>query len=53
MSSTFRAVDPSTGAPGATFQEATPGDVRAAVTAANEAFRAGALRDRERRAALL
>ena len=38
---------------GAAFEEATPADVHAAVTAANEAFRAGALRDPERRAALL
>jgi NADP-dependent aldehyde dehydrogenase len=50
---TFHAVDPRTAAPGAEFEEATPADVHAAVTAASEAFRAGALRDAARRAALL
>jgi 2,5-dioxopentanoate dehydrogenase len=53
VSSTFHSVDPSTGAPGASFEEATPADVHAAVTAAQEAFRSGALRDPERRVALL
>jgi acyl-CoA reductase-like NAD-dependent aldehyde dehydrogenase len=53
VSSTFQAVDPRTGTPGATFEEATPADVHAAVSAAHEAFRAGALRDPARRAALL
>ena len=45
VSSTFHAVDPSTGEPGAAFEEATRADVHAAVTAAHEAFRAGELRD--------
>jgi NADP-dependent aldehyde dehydrogenase len=53
MSTTFHAVDPRTGAPGATFEEATPDDVHAAVSAASEAFRAGALRSTAERAALL
>jgi alpha-ketoglutaric semialdehyde dehydrogenase len=53
VSSTFHAVDPSTGLAGAAFQEATRADVHEAVTAAHEAFRAGALRDPARRAALL
>jgi acyl-CoA reductase-like NAD-dependent aldehyde dehydrogenase len=51
--STFHAVDPRTGAPGAAFEEATPDDVHAAATAAHVAFRAGALRDTPARAALL
>src|SRR6266536_3351575 len=51
--STFHAVDPRTGAPGAVFEEATPDDVHAAATAAQVAFRAGALRDAGARAALL
>jgi len=51
--STFHAVDPRTGAPGAAFEEATPADVHSAVTAADVAFRAGALRDAGARAALL
>src|ERR671930_305608 len=50
---TFHAVDPRTGAPGAAFEEATRADVHAAVTAASEAFRAGALRDGTQRAAML
>ena len=41
MSSTFHAVDPSTGEPGAAFEEATRADVHEAVSAAHEAFRAG------------
>ena len=53
MSSTFHAVDPSTGEPGAAFEEATRADVHEAVTAAHEAFRAGALRDPAQRAAFL
>lgn len=53
MSTAFHAVDPRTGAPGATFDEATPADVHAAVTAADAAFRSGALRDRGARTALL
>jgi NADP-dependent aldehyde dehydrogenase len=50
---TFHAVDPRTAAPGAEFEEATPADVHAAVSAASEAFRAGALRDGAQRGALL
>jgi 2,5-dioxopentanoate dehydrogenase len=53
VSTTFHAVDPRTGAPGATFEEATPADVHAAVAAADEVFRSGALRHREARASLL
>jgi 2,5-dioxopentanoate dehydrogenase len=53
VSSTFHAVDPSTGEPGASFEEATRADVHEAVTAAHEAFRAGALRDHALRAAFL
>ena len=53
MSTTFHAIDPSTGAPGAAFEEATPADVHEAVTAAEAAFRSGALRDPDARAALL
>jgi 2,5-dioxopentanoate dehydrogenase len=53
MATTFHAVDPRTGAQGAAFDEATPADVHAAVTAADAAFRSGALRDRDARAALL
>jgi NADP-dependent aldehyde dehydrogenase len=53
VSTTFHAVDPRTGAEGAAFEEATPADVRNAVTAADAAFRSGALRDSEARATLL
>src|SRR5919204_603937 len=53
VSSTFYAVDPRTGTPGAAFEEATPADVHAAVSAASEVFRPGALRDNAERAALL
>jgi NADP-dependent aldehyde dehydrogenase len=53
MSTTFHAVDPRTGTPGATFAEATPADVHAAVSAASETFRAGQLRDGRERTALL
>ena len=53
MSSTFHAVDPSTGEPGAAFEEATRADVHEAVSAAHEAFRAGDLRDPQRRSAFL
>jgi 2,5-dioxopentanoate dehydrogenase len=53
VSSTFYAVDPSTGEPGAAFEEATSADVHEAVTAAHEAFRAGELRDPGARAAFL
>src|ERR687888_880029 len=50
---TFHAVDPRTGAPGAAFEEATRADVHAAVSAADEVFRSGALRDPQARAKLL
>jgi NADP-dependent aldehyde dehydrogenase len=50
---TFHAVDPRTGEPGAAFTEATPEDVRAAVEAAAAAFASGELSDPERRVALL
>jgi acyl-CoA reductase-like NAD-dependent aldehyde dehydrogenase len=53
MATTFHAVDPRTGAEGAVFEEAMPADVHAAVAAADAAFRSGALRDRDARAALL
>ena len=52
MSSTFHAVDPSTGAPGAAFEEATPADVHDAVTAAQRGVprrRAARSRARARR----
>jgi NADP-dependent aldehyde dehydrogenase len=51
MALTFNSVDPRTGAAGPVFDEAQPDDVRAAVAAATAA--APALRDRERRSALL
>ena len=51
MPSTFKSVDPRTGEPGATFDEATRDDVHAAVAAAAAAFDDPALRDREKRAA--
>ena len=46
MALTFNSVDPRTGEPGPSFQEATPDDVRAAVAAAAGVHRSGALRDR-------
>jgi acyl-CoA reductase-like NAD-dependent aldehyde dehydrogenase len=53
MALTFNSVDPRTGEPGPSYEEATPEDVFAAVAAAAEVHRSGALRDRPRRAALL
>jgi acyl-CoA reductase-like NAD-dependent aldehyde dehydrogenase len=53
VSSTFHAVDPSTGEPGAAFEEATRADVHEAVRAAQEAFRSGDLRDPQRRSGFL
>jgi acyl-CoA reductase-like NAD-dependent aldehyde dehydrogenase len=53
MALTFNSVDPRTGEPGPSYQEATPEDVRAAAAAAAEVHRSGALRDRGKRAALL
>jgi NADP-dependent aldehyde dehydrogenase len=53
MALTFNSVDPRTGEPGASYTEATPDDVRAAVAAAAAVHRSGALRDRAKRAALL
>jgi acyl-CoA reductase-like NAD-dependent aldehyde dehydrogenase len=53
VSTTFHAIDPSTGASGAAFEEATPADVHDAVTAADAVFRSGALRDPDARVALL
>ena len=53
MAVTFNSVDPRTGEPGPSYQEATPEDVRAAATAAAAVHRSGALRDRRARAALL
>jgi acyl-CoA reductase-like NAD-dependent aldehyde dehydrogenase len=53
MALTFNSVDPRTGEPGPSFEEAAPADVRAAVTAAAAVHRSGELRDRARRAALL
>jgi acyl-CoA reductase-like NAD-dependent aldehyde dehydrogenase len=53
MALTFNSVDPRTGEPGRSFEEATPEHVRAAVAAAAAVHRSGALRDRGRRAALL
>src|SRR3954469_19437361 len=53
MALTFNSVDPRTGEAGPSFTEATPDDVRAAVVAAAAVHRAGALRDRTKRAALL
>ena len=53
VSTTFNAIDPRTGAPGAAFDEATPADVHEAVTAADGAFRSGALRDPGARVTLL
>jgi NADP-dependent aldehyde dehydrogenase len=53
MALTFNSVDPRTGKPGPTYEEATPDGVRAAVEAAAAVHRSGALRDRAKRAALL
>ena len=53
MALTFNSVDPRTGEPGPSYEEATPEDVRAAVEAAAAVHRSGALRDRAKRAALL
>jgi acyl-CoA reductase-like NAD-dependent aldehyde dehydrogenase len=53
MPATFNAVDPSTGAPVAAYDEASPADVAAAVDAAERAFHDPALRDQSARAALL
>jgi acyl-CoA reductase-like NAD-dependent aldehyde dehydrogenase len=50
---TFHSVDPRTGAPGPSYQEATPEDVRAAVAAAAVVHRSGVLRDRRARVELL
>ena len=53
MALTFNSVDPRTGEPGPSYEEASPDDVRAAVEAAAVVHRSGALRDRAKRAALL
>jgi acyl-CoA reductase-like NAD-dependent aldehyde dehydrogenase len=53
MALTFNSVDPRTGEPGPSFQQATPDDVRAAVAAAADVHRSGALRDRGKRVVLL
>src|SRR6185503_17706025 len=53
MALTFNSVDPRTGEPGPSFQEATPDDVRAAVAAAAAVHRSGALRDRGKRVGLV
>ena len=53
MALTFNSVDPRTGEPGPSYEEATPQDVRAAVEAAAAVHRSGALRDRAKRSALL
>src|SRR5215217_8102114 len=53
MALTFNSVDPRTGEPGPSFQEATPDDVRAAVAAAAAVHRSAALRERGKRVALL
>ncbi|MBA3406960.1 MAG: aldehyde dehydrogenase family protein, partial [Solirubrobacterales bacterium] len=53
MPSTFNAVDPATGVPGAGYDEASAAEVAAAVDAAQRAFRDPTLRDRDARAALL
>jgi acyl-CoA reductase-like NAD-dependent aldehyde dehydrogenase len=53
MALTFNSVDPRTGEPGPSFQEATPDDVHAAAAAAAAVHRSGALRDRGKRVALL
>jgi NADP-dependent aldehyde dehydrogenase len=53
MALTFNSVDPRTGEPGPSYEEASPQDVRAAVEAAAAVHRSGALRDRAKRATLL
>jgi NADP-dependent aldehyde dehydrogenase len=53
MALTFNSVDPRTGEPGPSYEEATAEDVRAAVETAAAVHRSGALRDRAKRAALL
>jgi NADP-dependent aldehyde dehydrogenase len=53
MALTFNSVDPRTGEPGPSYEEASPADVRAAVEAAVAVHRSGALRDRAKRVALL
>ncbi len=53
MPSSFNAVDPATGTPGAGYDEASADDVAAAVAAATRAFGDPSLRDRDARAALL
>jgi NADP-dependent aldehyde dehydrogenase len=53
MATTFNSVDPSTGEPGPAYEEATTDDVRAAVAAASDVHRSGALADPAERAALL
>src|SRR4051794_11469993 len=53
MALAFNSVDPRTGEPGPTYEEATPEDVRATVAAAAAVQRSGALRHRAQRAALL
>src|SRR4051812_15733832 len=51
MTTTFKSVDPRTGRPGATFDEATRDDVSAAVAEAAAAFADPVLRDPAKRAA--
>jgi NADP-dependent aldehyde dehydrogenase len=53
MALTFNSVDPRTGEPGPSYEEAAPADVRAAAEAAAAVHRSGAMRDRAKRAALL
>ena len=53
MALTFNSVDPRTGEPGPSYEEASPQDVRAAVEAAAAVHRSGTLRDRAKRVALL
>jgi NADP-dependent aldehyde dehydrogenase len=53
MALTFNSVDPRTGEPGPSYEEASPQGVRAAVAAAAAVHHSGTLRDRSKRAALL
>ena len=53
MARTFNSVDPRSGEAGASYEEASPDDVRAAVEAAAAVHRSGVLRDRAKRSALL
>ena len=53
MATTFNSVDPRTGETGPSYEEATTDDVSAAVAAASEAHRGGALADRDARTAML